>query len=290
MKPIRLFTLVGASVGAALAAGALFQPEGPAGSTETAADDSVAPAPVSLASAGPGSLIPRGRNPQADAVAAGCDPTLHLDAAPAAMLALSVQAPCEAGKTVTLAHGPLRLTESLGPEGTLTLHLPALAGQAEVALTLADGRTVTGQATVPDFEDHARLVVDWAGPARLDLHAYAGGAGWGEAGHMRQDGPISPQTGFVSALGQNGAAQARVFTWPAGLGPHAAEIALEAELAITPETCGRSFQARVHLIRADGPVLEHRIDMRMPACSAPGGFVLLGDLIPQDALDFAALN
>ena len=109
-------------------------------------------------------------------------------------------------------------------------------------------------------------------------------------GHARAGGPVSARGGFITALGSDGASQTRVYTYPAGLAPYSAQIAVEAEIAITPASCGRSLQARVHMIRTEAPVGLRGIEVQMPACGTPGGFVLLHDLLPGDPLDFAALN
>jgi len=287
MQPIRLFTLIGASVVAALAAGALFQPE-------TRVETAEAP-DSGIAAAGHGSLLALGRADRTETDSASvtgqaCDPAIRIAAGPAAMLTVQLSAPCDPGKTVTLAHGPISLTEQLGPDGQLTMNLPALAPEAEVTAALADGRRMSATAEVPDFQDFARLVVDWTGPFDLDLHAYVGDAAWGDTGHARAGGPVSARGGFITALGSDGASQTRVYTYPAGLAPYSAQIAVEAEIAITPASCGRSLQARVHMIRTEAPVGLRGIEVQMPACGTPGGFVLLHDLLPGDPLDFAALN
>lgn len=291
MHPIRLFALVGVSVGTALAAGALFQPEP---DVELAGAPAGAAATATASTTGQGSLISLERivGSGRAATEAACEPELQVAAGPAAMLSVQVSAPCEAGKTVSLVHGPLRLSQPLGQDGQLTMNLPALAEDARVTVTLADGRSVTDATAVPELAAFTRLVIGWSGGGALDLNAYRGNAGWGEDGHVRIGGPISAQAGFVIGLGASEREQARVYTYPAGTSPHDGTIAVEAEIAIDPAICGRSFEARVHMIRPELPVAARMIRVQMPACGMSGGFVLLHDLLPENPveLDFAALN
>jgi hypothetical protein len=224
------------------------------------------------------------------AEADACAAWLVVTPEPAAMLDLSLFAPCNAGETVTISHGPLRLDNAVGPDGRLVMALPALSAVAEVTLTLGDGRAVTDMTDVPDFGMFPRVIVQWDGPQVLDLHAYAGGATWGEPGHVQAGGPVSAVSGFVTALPTRSEAQARIYTFPAGISPQDGLILLEGEVAVTEASCGRRFEARVQLVRDDAPVSRRDIRVDMPACDMPDGFVLLPDLLPESLPGLAALN
>lgn len=304
MRPIRLFTLVGASVGAALTAGAFFQPEG-ADTAALAPTATPAPAVAGLAGVAATARLapdsPATPKPptaaQTPAQADPCSPQLDLAAGPDAMLALSLSAPCAAGAAVTIAHGPLRLTERLGPDGRLTLELPALTDLAEVGVAWPDGHRLAAQTPVPDFGRFARLAVQWTGPVSLELNAYAGDAAWGEAGHVHAGSPRLAEAGFVTPLGRDDG-RAVVYTFPAGHDPAAPGLTLEGEIALTADSCGQRMAAQAHLVQAGAPVGLRRLALQMPPCGATGAFVLLPALLPEgapgdrtdDPLDLAALN
>jgi hypothetical protein len=350
MRPFRLFTIVAGSVGLAIAAGTLFQPDpngapdprvanpapettspGPTlaggvpslvtvmGRTAPTPDTAPETAPETAATSQvPGSSQPplvaavtefqdeadatpglpvlaTGSGPVPDvaellAEADACAAWLVVTPEPAAMLDLSLFAPCNAGETVTIAHGPLRLDSAVGPDGRVVMALPALSAVAEVTLTLGDGRVVTDRTDVPDFGMFPRVVVQWDGPQVLDLHAYVGGATWGEPGHVQAGGPVSAVSGFVTALPTRSEAQARIYTFPAGVSPQDGLILLEGEVAVTEASCGRTFEARVQLVRDDAPISRRDIRVDMPACDMPDGFVLLPDLLPESLPGLAALN
>lgn len=330
MSLVRILATVGASLAAAAVLGLAFEPESPGEALRPApaAQTPAAPASASL-TAGPRLADPAlpaaalGGAPEAGAEAAmpviamltpdlppdrrvgaaateradapapdgaDCAITAELAAQPAAMLALRVHAPCDAGEPLAISHGPLRLAQPLGPDGRLALELPALAGEARVTLAMLDGRVRHLWATVPDHHLYPRVAVLWEGPAVLELHAFAGGAGWGDPGHVQAGGAVSAATGFVTALGdpEFDGPQARIYTYPVGVPPTAGHVALEAQIAVTPASCGRPFSAEVMATPGPGRAIRRRLSLDLPPCDGPAGFVLVPELLP-DAAGLAAL-
>lgn len=345
MNLVRLFTLSAASIGLAIAAGTMFQPEPddgaasaqamvdqPAPEAMVVAAGARTPLTGSLASlSGPREAADMDRVAEQDAPlprplpgdgkddlpilanlteiepdsetslsdsemaellaeASACAVWVVVTAEPAAMLDLSLYAPCDAGGAVIISHGPMRLSATVGLEGLVAMSLPALSPQAEVSVSFADGRIESDMTDVPDFGMFPRVIVQWDGPAALDLHAYAGGARWGEAGHVQAGGAISAAAGFVSVLSSDDEAQVRIYTFPAGIQPESGLILLEAEVAITADSCGRPLDAQIHLVRDDLPVARHNLRVDMPACDTLGGFVLLPDMIPHTGTEMSAMN
>lgn len=312
MSLYRILATVGLSLGAAISAGIYAAPErpeaalrpapGPATASLGASTSLIPSAPSSAAEPGasiaaflpepaPAGLDPAPTGPQpldtaglsaTDAAPADCAIDAQLSALPAAMLSLVLHAPCDAGEPVAIGQGALLLAQPLGPDGRLELALPALRADAGVTLAMADGRTVQLTARVPDFDLYQRVVVGWTGPAVLDLHAFAGGAGWNEPGHVRAGGPVSAVTGFVQAFGDAdpGGQQTRIYTYPVGIGAASGHVAIEANLAVTAETCGRPFVARVTAILGAAATRQRQIEVAMPDCGGPVGFIAIPDLLP----------
>ncbi|MFN6977562.1 MAG: hypothetical protein ACK4OP_05535, partial [Gemmobacter sp.] len=82
--------------------------------------------PVSVTAAVPETALPGPRAAAAaDAPAPGCNEALDVAAAPGAMLALALTAPCRAGARVVLRHGGLAVTGRTTIAGTLAATLPA---------------------------------------------------------------------------------------------------------------------------------------------------------------------
>lgn len=311
MKPLRILTITGASICGALAAGTVFAPE-PGGQPQAghaaATGLHTGLYPVTQSSAGDRAADEQGSANGSDAriAAAGltgrpegampapsqhettdgaCAPQLSMTALPHAMIAVEYQAPClSEGASVTLAHGPLSLTETLDAEGRLALVLPALAPEARVAITpgAAGSNTpeIANDIVVADFADHARLVLQWQGSAELELNAFETGAEWGGPGHIHAASAPS-HAGFVTALGSADAAQALILTYPAETNPHDGRISVEAELVLNASSCGQSVSARALLVQSDAPVSGPSIDLETPACGAAEGFIFLGNILPD---------
>jgi hypothetical protein len=200
-----------------------------------------------------------------------------------AMLEVSVFAPCDGGATITVTHGGMQFEDQLSAEGLFMATVPALSEPAEVSVAFADGRTETDTTQVPDFDGIERLVLQWDGPVPMALLAWEDGA----------EQPISPQSplppvgeagGSLMVLGLPGGAQAQVYTWPAGLRAASEDVALEVEVAITPESCGQEVNVHSMLVRADDAVRQHAVSFTMPACDGTGGYLLLHNLLPEVTL------
>jgi hypothetical protein len=331
MSLVRIAATVGLSLAAAVGLGVAFQPEAPGEALRPApAPEAAAPASASLyarpslttslttpapevsAAAVPtiAALTDVAQAPALRTVpdpmasardsgavdaseVSGCQLRAEVTAQPAAMMALTVMAPCDAGEPIAISHGALLLAEPVGADGRLELALPALAREAVVTLATLDGRVVTAGAQVPDFDLFQRVVVVWDGAAVLDLHAFAGGAVWDEPGHVRAGGPVSAATGFVLAYGdpEIDGPQARVYTYPVGIAATSGHVTVEAQVAVVPPVCGREFVAEVVAHVGAYPLIRRGIAVPVPACGGSAGMVLLPDLIPMTtAPDLAALD
>lgn len=307
MSFVRQIVIVGVSVGAAIAAGSLFAPQSDPDAS-VAAQGAGAAAIVAAATTAPpvepgrGDRVPtfanlteiapapvgseagaEGAGPLASSAVPGdeaCPLDLAIAPVSAARITVEIVAPCDAGEPVALVHGPLRLGGQIDDDGLLRLTLPAMAPEAEVTLAMLDGRNRIATASVTDFGRFDRLAVLWDGSAAVDLHAYLDGAAWQAPGHVYAGLPVSTDTGFVARFGdaELGGPRAAVYTFPEGLTAGSGRVRVEAEIAITPETCGTIMRARVLTISDREPVRSQTFDVAMPDCDGAGGFVRLPDL------------
>ena len=217
-----------------------------------------------------------------------CTPRLALAPAPAAMIDLAFDAPCDPEARVVVTHAGLAVTARTSAQGGLDLRLPALTAEAEVALRLDGGPATSGAVTVPDLDLYDRVAVQWQREDAFQLHAFEFGAEPGAPGHVSAANPAGPERalggtgGFLTLLGDSTTdwpLLAEVYSFPAGriAGLGAVELSLEA--AITPETCGRELLGETLEMRRGGPVTVTEIFVAMPDCDATGGYVLLKNLL-----------
>ncbi len=222
------------------------------------------------------------------AVPEPCALWLVVTPATGAMLDTSIYAPCHGGQDAMLAHAGMRFTFTLGADGQAQLMVPALRADGRVPLAMADGSTTADSTPVPDMADFDRVVLGWAGPAALALHAFAGDAGFGDAGHVHHDAPAAPSAaphGFLTSLGEGGtdAARALVYTFPAGARAGRAPVALTAEALITDDSCGQPIAARMMLSHGGAPGTTREISATLPGCDGLDGFLPLGTLVEPQA-------
>ena len=226
-------------------------------------------------------------DPQLEAEINACAVWLVVTAAPDAMLDASVYAPCDQGAQVAISHAGLTFDTHLGADGQLMTQIPALAEDASVTLTFANGRVETDSTSVPDLANVERVVLGWQGPAALALHAYEFGARFGDSGHVHAGHPMAPGMeghGFLTVLGDpsiENAHLAQVYSYPRGESPRTGEVALEIEVPVTDASCGQTLTANSLELHggAAGQVRAIRLDM--PACDGAGGYVVLPGVLPE---------
>lgn len=218
--------------------------------------------------------------PPAPARAApACTPALSLSAEPGAMIALALAAPCAPLARVVVRHEGLAFTARTDAEGALALSLPALAVQARVRATLPGNDWVAAEVAVPEAARMLRVGLQWMGPDHFELHAFEGGAGWDDAGHVRAGS--APGMGTVVSLGTGEVERplfAEIYSLPRD---RAAEVRLQVEAPVTAATCGREMLAETIAMRGAAPVTLVDLAVTMPECDALGDFVVLPGLFEE---------
>ena len=214
--------------------------------------------------------------------------------AEAAMLDTSVYAPCDRGAEVQISHAGLSFDTLIGDDGQLLLAIPALVDDATITVTLDDGRSQSDTTYVSDLAEHARVALQWAGPAELALHAYEFGAEYGQDGHIWAENPKTPggrEHGFLTSLGHaaiDGGRLMQVYSYPSGPSSRSGEVALEIEVPITAASCGAPLEAVSVELNAAVAVQQQDIRIEMPGCDDTGGYLVLPGVLP--ALQIAALR
>ena len=228
-----------------------------------------------------------GTNPPVRTILAGkCAMTFDLVAEPAAMIGLTLAAPCRANERVVLRHDGLAVTGKTSGTGALFVSLPALSSTATVTVRFRDDQSVAATVTIPDAADVRRFGVQWMGDDAFQLHAFEDGVDYGEPGHVSAADPQLPLAGqalsggFLSVLGNDQVEfpmLAEVYTYPV---TSTAPVRIVVEAAVTKGTCAREILGET-LAGTGGITTMTELTLAMPDCSAVGDILVLKNLDPD---------
>ena len=226
---------------------------------------------------------------------AACAVTLTAEPAAAAMVTLTLDAPCYADDRVAFHHEGMVFTELTDASGALTLSVPALAEFAIFVAVFQDGEGASADTEVSSLAFYDRSVVQWQGDTGLELHALEYGASYAEPGHVWAEAPQEAavaargEGGFLTLLGNPDLPQARmaqVYSFPLGIARKAGTIDLSVEAQVTEANCGKDIAAQVIHVSEGAFGSFHDLNVTMPACDAAGDYLLLKNLL--DDLKIAA--
>ncbi|SDD66896.1 hypothetical protein [Ruegeria marina] len=201
--------------------------------------------------------------------------------APMASARLSVSAPCYGNQRVSVHHSGLIFTDTTDDAGNLAVNVPAMSASAVFVVAFQNGRGTVAVTEIEDFDQVARVAIQWSGAPGFQLHAREFGASYGEPGHVWADGDAGGQ-GQVTRLGQpdSFAPQlAEIYSFPVSDSDRSGSIALSIEAEVTARNCGRDISAQSLELRGDGSLATHDLVFSMPDCSAAGDFLVLNNLV-----------
>ncbi|WP_375551071.1 hypothetical protein [Rhodophyticola porphyridii] len=216
-----------------------------------------------------------------------CGLSVSAEAAPAAMVALDIMAPCRPGARVVIEHSGLTLTEATDQMGLLTVDIPAFETPAFFTIRLAEEEE-SALVTVGDLEGYDRVAIAWEDTRDLELHALKFGADYGEPGHIWADnaGTVArAQTGvggFVTLLGNDAVdapMMAQVYTFPRDTLTREGSVRISIEAPINSRNCGQDTLARTVHTDPAGPVVVTELTFTLPACDAVGDYLVLQNLL-----------
>lgn len=217
-----------------------------------------------------------------------CGAMLTATGSDAAMMSLTLTAPCRGGQAFTVRHGDLVYSARMSDLGTYMAEVPALTAEARVKVTFRDGSYTTAEAHVPlaDTVDRVALVSDRR--SGLQIHALEFGADYGDAGHVWSGRPRDPASadkaggGFVTVLGDasiEDGQMTEVYTFPANTRNRDGVVRLSVEAEVTAENCDRDITGRTLQRQADGSIKPVTLTLALPACDAVGEFLVLKNLL-----------
>lgn len=217
-----------------------------------------------------------------------CEVLLEAQPLAAAMVDLTLQAPCLPNERATLHHNGMMFSVVTDENGQFSLQVPALAQTAVfiVAFSNGEGAVVTTKAPALEFYD--RVVVQWRGATGLQLHAREYGASYGEEGHVWAKAAreitvaARGQGGVLTRHGDEGLAEAQiaeVYTFPSGTAQADGDVLLSVEAEITAQNCGRDIEAQTLQISANSRLKVQELTLAVPECDAIGDFLVLNNLL-----------
>ncbi len=216
-----------------------------------------------------------------------CDITMKADPGAGALVDLVLTAPCRASERVTIHHQGLMFTEVMQPDGTLSVTIPALAGQASFIASFAGGAGAMATAEVTSLPFYDRVAVQWKGEAGLQLHAREYAAEYFTEGHVwaASAGNLTAaaigEGGFLTRLGQMDTPEAlvaEIYSFPSGTAKRSGEVLLTVEAEVTEMNCNTHVEAQTLEIRNGTALRVQDVSLEIPLCDSVGDFLVLKNL------------
>ncbi|MEQ6249470.1 hypothetical protein ABMC89_11325 [Sulfitobacter sp. HNIBRBA3233] len=228
--------------------------------------------------------------PTAQATAATdnvCDITAEARPIAAAMVQLTLDAPCMASERVTVLHSGLLFNEMTDAEGQLDVAMPAMAQDAMFVFAFSNGEGAVAQADVEEFSNFERVAVQWKGNTGFELHAREFGATYGEDGHVWSGAMrdmsfgVTGEGGYISQLGNREIADglvAEVYTLPTRTTLSSGDIDLSVEAMVSEGNCGLEIEAQTFQTGIGSDIVSKDLTLSVPECDAAGNFLVLNNL------------
>ncbi|MCW1951213.1 MAG: hypothetical protein KIH44_007590 [Octadecabacter sp.] len=216
-----------------------------------------------------------------------CVPVMDAVAGTVASVTLTINAPCNLSSAFTIHHQGMMFTAMTDDTGAAEVSVPALAEVAVMIAAFDGGDGAVATATVPDFANYDRAVLQWQGDASVMLSAYEGDAVFGDESHIyvRNPGDIgrleTGTGGYLLRLGEDAiesALMAEVYTFPSGRIASEFDVVLVAEAEITTGNCGQELNAQSIQVSPTGQTAALDLTMIMPECDAVGDFLILQNM------------
>jgi len=217
-----------------------------------------------------------------------CGPIVSASASNAAMVSLTLTAPCRSEQLLFVEHGDLTFSGQTNHLGTYTAEVPALERDAKFTIYFIDGEEASAEVMVPDVDAMDRVALLYSAKSGLEIHALEFGAEYDEDGHVwvgaARDvaGAAKAGGGFLTVLGDeniNDAMMAQVYTFPSNTRNRDGIVRLSVEAEVTAYNCEKEIAGQTIERMADGQAKAVSLTLAMPECAAIGEFLVLKNLL-----------
>jgi hypothetical protein len=218
--------------------------------------------------------------------APGCEARLSAEARPAALVQLTLDAPCHPQARVELRHGMLEVVGFTDAAGRLEALIPALAVTAEFTALLDGLAPVAAAVEVQALADYHRVAIAWAGVGSLELHAFEDGAGYGTDGHVWHGAPQDPARaesgsgGFSMRLGHADDPVPLMAEIYSVRSDRAGSVRLTVESPVDRNSCGLDLAGRAVEVIDGATSAPVHIVLALPHCDAAGSYLVLDNIFP----------
>lgn len=216
-----------------------------------------------------------------------CDYTMTAEPLAAAMVKVTLDAPCMINEKFTLHQSGMMFTEVTDDKGQSVLTVPALGENAVFIASFANGEGAIATAVVDTFAYYDRFVVQWGGQSGMKIHALEYGADFGDQGHVWDNAAYDMaraahgEGGFLTRHGApdlDNALLAEVYTFPTETALRAGDVSLRVEAEVTAGNCGRDLEAQTIATGGESGLKVQDIVLAMPDCDGIGDFLVLNNL------------
>lgn len=217
-----------------------------------------------------------------------CDVSMDAIVKPAALVDVSVTAPCFPNERLTLHHNGMMFTAVTDEDGKAAAMVPALTSNAIFIAAFANGEGALASAQVTELDRYDRKVVQSKANGHLHINAFEFGADYRDAGHVSVEAErgveyaIIGDGGFISSLGDSSVSDAlvaEVYTFPTNTATTGGEVFVSVEAEVTTDNCGLRIEAQTLEVSQGGTVKVQDLSLPIPACDAVGDFLVLQNLL-----------
>lgn len=217
-----------------------------------------------------------------------CEVSMTATPIEAAMVDVTLSAPCLPGERVTLHHNGMMFTDATDGDGKLSVTVPALTKNAIFIAAFANGEGALASANVNGLETLDRKVVQSKPNAQLHINAFEFGADYRDAGHVTAEADRTSADaengvgGFVTKLGDasiGDALVAEVYTFPTMTAKTDGDVLVSVEAEVTTDNCGLRVEAQTLEVSEAGRLKVQDLTLPIPACDAVGDFLVLQNLL-----------
>lgn len=217
----------------------------------------------------------------------GCEIAFTAQPVAAAMVRLSLSAPCQANARFTLHHNGMMFADATDDAGEAELTVPALSEKAVFIATFASGASTVARAEVETLEYYDRAVVQWRGTEGPQIHALEYGADYDDTGHVwagaarGMANAARGEGGFVTQLGAPDVFEpmlAEVYTFPSGTALADGDVRLSLEIEVMDSNCGKDVEVQTLQKHGISRMQLREVTLAMPACDAVGDYLVLKNL------------
>jgi hypothetical protein len=206
----------------------------------------------------------------------------------AAMVKLTLSAPCLPGERVTVHHSGLLFNETTDAMGAFDIIIPAMTKEAVFIVAFTNGEGAVAQTAVEELADFDRVALQWKGNTGFGLHAREFGADYGTDGHVWSGAArdmtyaVTGQGGFMMQLGDPNVPDgllAEVYTFPASSSQIDGAVDLSVETEVETNNCGLEIEARTLQTTRGNDITLRDLTLSVPDCDAAGNFLVLNNLL-----------